>query len=78
MDNISVDEEPGQHHAVASKVKADHDTMELAMITGYKQQMVRRWGLQKVIGMGRAAIVTIITAESVDYSLSLRRPYYAN
>ena len=52
MDNISVDEEPGQHHAVASKVQADHDAMELAMITGYKQQMVRRWGLQKVIGMG--------------------------
>lgn len=52
MDRSSVDDERGQHGISASKIKADHDAVELAIITGYEQQMVRRWGLQKVIGMG--------------------------
>jgi choline transport protein len=49
MDQISI-AEPGQH-SVSAKIQADQDAIELAVITGYEQQMVRRWGLQKVIGM---------------------------
>jgi choline transport protein len=50
MDEIST-AEPSPH-VLAEKVQADVDAIALANITGYDQAMVRRWGLQKVIGMG--------------------------
>jgi amino acid permease len=50
MDQINVIE--SNYHEVSSKSQADQDAIDLAIITGYEQKMVRRWGLQKVIGMG--------------------------
>ncbi|KAJ6102329.1 choline transport protein [Penicillium sp. IBT 16267x] len=45
MDEISA--ESSNPHVVN-----DNDAIALAKVTGYEQQMVRRWSLQKVIGMG--------------------------
>jgi amino acid permease len=50
MDELSP--EPNNPHVIASKIDNDNDAIALANITGYKQEMVRRWSLQKVIGMG--------------------------
>jgi choline transport protein len=50
MDELSP--EPNNSHVIASKIDNDNDAIALANITGYKQEMVRRWSLQKVIGMG--------------------------
>jgi choline transport protein len=50
MDDIAVVDQPDD--VAAAKNKADYDAVQLANITGYEQQMVRRWSLQKVIGMG--------------------------
>ncbi|KAF7125402.1 hypothetical protein CNMCM5793_001580 [Aspergillus hiratsukae] len=50
MDELSP--ESSNPRVVASKIQHDDDAIALETITGYKQQMVRRWSLQKVIGMG--------------------------
>ncbi|KAJ5612022.1 hypothetical protein N7510_005216 [Penicillium lagena] len=49
MDEISA--QSSNPHVVVSKVQDDNDAIVLAKIVGYEQQMVRRWSLQKVIGM---------------------------
>lgn len=70
MDEITAIDHPDG--GALDKSQVDYDATQLADITGYEQQMVRRWSLQKVIGMGLGLVNLVSLQQAKPLIFRLR------